>query len=332
MASMRDVAARAGVSAKTVSRVFNDDPHVSVATRRRVTLALDELNYVPNAIPTTLRNGRAPVIGVAVPDVVDPFFAQVARAAELHAARHEMSVIIASLGTAEREPAVVGAMLRQALTGLIIAPIGTDHRYLRPWVGRIPMVFVDRPPVDLATDTFVSDDVRGAHLATTHLVEHGHTRIAFLGDTLALPTTHDRLAGYRAAIHDAALAVDEELIVLGATDRTGAAAAVAALDRIRDRPTALFCTNSRAAMGLIPVLRDRALAVTTFGDFPLADLLQPSVTVIDQHPARLGELAAQRISDRLNPAGRRLRRRTTVPVTLVERESCRLSARTPAPA
>ncbi len=332
MASMRDVAARAGVSAKTVSRVFNDDPHVSVATRRRVTLALDELNYVPNAIPTTLRNGRAPVIGVAVPDVVDPFFAQVARAAEQHAARHEMSVIIASLGTAEREPAVVGAMLRQAMTGLIIAPIGTDHRYLRPWAGRIPMVFVDRPPVDLAADTFVSDDVRGAHLATTHLVEHGHTRIAFLGDTLVLPTTHDRLAGYRAAIHDAALVVDEDLIVLGATDRTGAAAAVAALDRIQDRPTALFCTNSRAAMGLIPVLRDRAIAVTTFGDFPLADLLQPSLTVIDQHPARLGELAAQRISDRLNPAGRRLRRCTTVPVTLVERESCRLSARTPAPA
>lgn len=189
MASMRDVAARAGVSAKTVSRVFNHDPHVTAETRERVEKALRELDYVANSIPTTLRNGRAPVIGVAVPDIVDPFFAQVARAAELRAADRGMSVIIASLGTAEREPEVAGAMLRQALTGLIIAPVGDDHRYLRPWADRIPVVFVDRPPVGLTADVFVTDDLRGAHLATTHLADHGHTRIAFLGHTLALSTT-----------------------------------------------------------------------------------------------------------------------------------------------
>lgn len=325
MATMRDVAARAGVSAKTVSRVFNRDPHVTAQTRQRVETALRELNYVANSIPTTLRNGRAPVIGVAVPDIVDPFFAQVARAAELHAADHGMSVIIASLGTAEREPEVVGAMLRQALTGLIIAPVGGHHRYLRPWADRIPVVFVDRPPVGLTADVFVTDDLRGAHLATTHLVEHGHARIAFLGDTLALSTTRDRLAGYRRAIADAGLEFDDRLIVLGATDRAGAAAAVAALDALDERPTALFCTNSRAAIGLIPALRTRSIAVTTFGDFPLADLLRPSLTVIDQHPQGLGELAAQRVSDRLRQPRGRWPRHIVLPVELVERESCRVT-------
>ena len=332
MATMRDVAARAGVSAKTVSRVFNQDPHVSDTTRQRVSAALDELNYVPNAIPTTLRNGRAPVIGVAVPDIVDPFFAQLARAAEQHAARRGMSVIIASLGTAEREPEVVQAMLRQALTGLIIAPIGDDHDYLRAWVDRIPVVFADRPPVGVGADLFVADDRRGAHLATTHLADHGHTRIAFLGDTLALSTTQDRLAGYRRAIDDAGLTLDERLIVLGATDRAGAAGAVATLYRLDDRPTALFCTNARAAVGLVPALRSRAMAVTTFGDFPLADLLQPSLTVIDQHPSRMGELAAQRISDRLHQPRGRWPRRTVVPVELVERESCRVTTTPDGPA
>ncbi len=329
MATMRDVAARAGVSAKTVSRVFNHDPHVTAQTRQRVETALRELNYVANSIPTTLRNGRAPLIGVALPDIVDPFFAQVARAAELHAARQGMSVIIASLDSADREPDVVQGMLRQALTGLIITPAGADHGYLRAWVDRIPVVFVDRPPVGVVADTFLEDDLRGAHLATTHLVEHGHTRIAFIGDTLTIPTTRSRLAGYRAALDDAGIAVDDGLIELGATDRSGAAAAFAALERLDRRPTALFCTNSRAAIGLIPALRSSGLAVTTFGDFPLADMLTPALTVVDQDPLRLGQLAAQRVSDRLAHPQRRYQRRTVLPVTLVERESCRVTDRLP---
>lgn len=325
MSTMRDVAAVAGVSAKTVSRVFNDDPHVTPETKQRVEAALRELNYVPNAIATTFRTGRAPVIGVAVPDIIDPFFASIAKAAETLAAEQGMSVVITNLGNPDREPEVVQSLLRQALSGLIIAPVALDHSYLKPWTDRTNVVFVDRQPVGVAADSFIEDDIGGARLATSHLVGHGHRRIGFIGDDLALPTTRARLEGYRTALTNAGIAVDEALIAVGAIDRAGAAETFATLDQAR--PTAVFCSNGRAAISLVPYLQHTGLAITTFGDFPLADMLTPSWTVIDQDPDQLGTLAAQRILDRLAKPNRRYRRRTVLPVGLVERESCQVAAR-----
>ena len=98
MATMRQIAAAAGVSAKTVSRVFNDDPHVLPATRERVESIMRELDYVPNSLATAFRSGRPSVIGVAVPDIVDPFFAEIARAVERAARDHDMSTLVTSLG------------------------------------------------------------------------------------------------------------------------------------------------------------------------------------------------------------------------------------------
>ena len=325
MATMRDVAAIAGVSAKTVSRVFNNDPHVTPETKQRVQAALRELNYVPNSVATTFRTGRSPVIGVAVPDIVDPFFAAMASAADSLAASHEMSVVITNLGDPDREPEVVQSLLRQALSGLIIAPAAADHSYLAPWLQHTPVVFVDRPPVGVTADSFTEDDVAGAHLATTHLVEHGHTRIGFIGDDLTIPTTKARLDGYRAALTDAGITLDETLVTVGAVDRAGAAETFAVLDQAA--PTAVFCSNARAAISLVPILQNTGTAITTFGDFPLADMLVPSWTVIDQDPYYLGTLTAQRILDRLTKPNRRYRRRTVVPVRLIERDSCQISTR-----
>lgn len=324
---MRDVAVLAKVSAKTVSRVFNDDPNVSPKTKERVEAALRELNYVPNSIATSFRNGRAPIIAVAVPDIVDPFFASVAKAAETLATSRGMSVVITSIGDPSREPDIVQSLLRHGASGLVIAPAALDHSYLAAWASRIPVVFFDRQPVGLAADSFTEDDHGGSHLATTHLIEHGHTRIAFIGDDDVIPTTRARLNGYRAALVDAGLSVDNDLVILGATGRAGAAQAYELLDRLRPAATGLFCSNGRVAMSLAPVLRDSGLAVTSFGDFPLADLLTPPLTVIDQDPYQLGRLAAQRVLDRLDHPNRRYRRRTTLPVSLVERQSCLVTAR-----
>ena len=323
MTTMREVAAIAAVSAKTVSRVFNGDRHVRPETRARVESALKRVGYVPNGLATTFRAGRAPVIGIAVPDIVDPFFASIVHAVDRLAGDHGMSVVVTNLGAdAEREPVIVQSVLRQALSGLIIAPIGTDHRYLAAWTRRTPVVFVDRMPVGLAADSFTEDDEAGAYTATTHLIEHGHRRIAFIGDTLDLPTTRNRLAGYRSALADAGLAEDD-LVVLEVWDRESAAMAVSEMLDRPEPPTALFSSNARCTMAAAPALRNAPLAVVSFGDFPMADAFSPSLTVIDQDPERLGTLAVQRVLDRLNAPHRRFRRRTVLPVRLVERESCR---------
>lgn len=323
MSTMREVAARAGVSVKTVSRVFNDDPHVLPDTRERVQAALRELNYVPNDLPSTLRAGRAPVIGIAVPDIVDPFFATITQSIQSLAFEREMFTLVTSLGAdPELERPMVEGLLKRGLSGLVLAPITADQSYLSVWSARLPVVFVDRQPAKLAADSFTEDDAGGADAATTHLIQHGHRRIAFLGEQPILRTAAGRLAGYRAALERAGLGDHPELVILGVDDRSGARHAVEVLRGLPDPPTAIFSSNARCTMYLLPALRPGEFALVGFGDFPMADVVTPAVTVIDQDPGRLGRLAAQRIFDRLDGPDRRYRRRTVVPVRLIERASC----------
>jgi LacI family transcriptional regulator len=326
MTGMRDVAALAQVSAKTVSRVFNGDSHVAPETRKRVEAALRELNYVPNSLATTFRAGRSPVIGIAVPDLVDPFFGSIAKAVGRLATENGMSIVVTDLGDDQgRERVIVESLLRQSLSGLIIAPISHDQSYLAAWTSRTPVVFVDRAPNRVRADSFVEDDHAGAYLATEHLIGHGHQRIAFLGDTIDIPTTSNRSAGYRAALAAHHITFDPALVALGAMDRVGAAAALARLEVVQGRPTALFSSNARCTMALVPALAHGNLAVAAFGDFPMADVLSPAITVIDQDPILVGHLAGQRIIDRGTHPGRRYRRRTVLPVSLIERQSCRVT-------
>lgn len=321
---MRDVALRAGVSAKTVSRVFNDDPHVLPETRRRVEAAMREVNYVPNALATTFRAGRSPVVGIAVPDIVDPFFASIVRAVEDTCSGEGISTLVTSIGDdPAREQPVLESLLRSRLMGLIVAPVADDHSWLGGWADT-PVVFVDRPPVGLQADAFVEDDYRGSYLATEHLIEHGHTRIAVVADTLHRQTTERRVRGYRDALAAHGIPVDESLVALGAHGRSGAGREMERLCALPQRPTAVFSSNARVSMALIPALRSLPVALVGFGDFPMADQLTPAVTVIEQDPALLGRLAAVRALQRLREPERRHEPDGLLPVRLVERASCLL--------
>lgn len=327
MASMRDVAAVAGVSVKTVSRVFNADPHVNPETRARVEAVLRDLNYVPNTLATVFRSGRAPVIGVAIPDILDPYFAAVAKAIEARVGAREMSVLVTSLGSdPTREAPVVESLLKHSLSGLVIAPITSNQSYLKPWASNTPIVFVDRAPTGLVADTYTEDDHGGAYEATAHLLGHGHTRVAFLGDTFELPTTHGRFTGYRAALADRGLPINDDLVVLGVGERGDTTELIAELAALPQPPTAVFCSNARCTMAAIPALQAHGWAVVGFGDFPMADVLTPSITVVDQDPRTVGTLAAERILGRIDHPDRRYRRRNVLPVSLVERDSCGVSA------
>ncbi|OZF45448.1 LacI family DNA-binding transcriptional regulator [Rhodococcus sp. 14-1411-2a] len=326
MTTMQDVAALAGVSAKTVSRVYNNDPHVDPETRARVTDALNSLNYVPNTMATSFRNGQAAAIGVAVPDIDDPFFSSIARAIEERAREDDMAVLVTSLGhDGDQEQALVESLLRRQLSGLIIAPTGSDHGYLERWIDKTPTVFVDRAPDGLKADSFVDDDHGGAVLATDHLLRLGHTRIAVIGDSANIPTSRNRLEGYRESLQTEGIEFDESLVALGVMGRDDARNALTALTALDDPPTALFLSNARVAMSCVPVLQQMELlhlAFVGFGDFPLADAVWPPVTVIDQNPARLGRLAIERLLGRIENPGKRFKRRNILGVELIERRSC----------
>ena len=325
MATMREVAARAGVSAKTVSRVFNEDPHVLPETRAHVEAIMRELNYVPNVLATTFRNGRSSAIGVAVPDIVDPFFAAIARAVDDVARRRGAATLLTNLGDdPEREHDVLESLLSRRLAGLVVAPIGADHSWLKRWKDSTPLVFVDRSPVGLSADTFTDDDEGGGYLGTRHLIEHGHRRIAYVGDTFHLSTEVNRVAGYRRALTEAGIEPDDALVAAYVNDRESTEAAVARLLALPDRPTAVFSSNARTSMMLVHVLPGRELAIVGFGDFPMADLLRPALTVVDQDPRQIGRHAAERVFERVEHPKRRLRRTNILDVALIERESCKL--------
>lgn len=139
MATMRDVAARAGVSAKTVSRVVNNDRYVSAEVRLRVEQAIDELQYVPNMLAVTFRTGRDAAIGVAVPGVADPFFAGIISAVEREASRRSVAVIVTSVGwEPSHERRSIEAVLHRRVAGMIICPVGPDMSFLKPWQARAP--------------------------------------------------------------------------------------------------------------------------------------------------------------------------------------------------
>jgi len=279
------------------------------------------LNYVPNAVATTFRAGSAPIIGLAVPDLVDPFFASIAQSVGIVAAGYGMSVSVTSIGNdqlAERK--IVETLLSQSLSGLLIAPVSDDQSYMKPWIDRTPIVFVDRLPVGVPADSFTQDDYGGAFSATKCLLDRGHRRIAFVGDAPNQPTAQ-RLEGYCAAHRGHGAQPDERLIVFDIWDRPAAAAAVAAMGKLDEPPTAIFSSNDRSSMALVPAIKGRNLAFVSFGDFPMADMLTPALTVIDQDPETIGTLAAERVFDRIAKRRRRYRRRTVVPVSLVERES-----------
>lgn len=324
MATMRDVAARAGVSAKTVSRVFNDDPHVLPETRSHVERIMQELNYVPNVLATTFRSGKTSAIGVAVPDIVDPFFAAIARAVDGVARDRGVATLLTNLGDDPgRERDILESLLSRRLAGLIVAPVGTDHSWLKRWKDSTPVVFVDRAPISLSADTFADNDEAGGHLGTSHLIGHGHRRIAYVGDIMHLSTEVNRLAGYRRALGEAGLEPDDELVSAYVHDRATVEAEVARLLALPDPPTAIFSSNARTSMLLVHAIPRDELAVVGFGDFPMADALRPALTVIDQDPDQIGRSAATRVFERVDHPKRRLRRTTILDVTLVERESCR---------
>ena len=316
-----DVANAAGVSLRTASRVLNDDPRVAPVTRQRVREAMADLRFEPDAMARSLRAGTDTAIGFVVESISDPFFAEVIDAVELEMSRHGRSVLVTST---RRDPGwecdVIGRMLQRRIAGLLLCPTGDDHGWLDP---RVPIVLVDRPAPGLDADLVEIDDHRAAFDAAAHLVAHGHRRIAYIGDTPAIPTSAARLRGYRDALAQHRIEVDEALVTCDCATSQAAAGAVSALIGGARPPTAILSATTRASLGVVPALHSAGrtdIALVAFGDFPMADALQPAVTVVDHPGHEVGRVAAARLLARLDQPGLPIER-IQVPARIVARGS-----------
>jgi LacI family transcriptional regulator len=298
---LRDVAAVAGVSLRTASRVLNDDPRVAVATRARVQQAMRDLRYTPDSMARSLRAGTDAAVGMVVESVADPFFSAMVAAVEQAGSTSGKSVLIASThGDAARERDVVAQMLSRRISGLLLAPTTGDHTWLRT---NTPLVLVDRPALGLDADVVGIDDEAAAADAVDHLVAHGHRRIAYISDHPLVPTSRARLSGYQGAM--AAHGLNAERHVRAeCPDATSAAAATRDLlaGNGSDAPSALLSAATRCSLGVVPTLHAIGrtdIALVCFGDFAMADLLQPGVTVVDHSAEAVGAAAAARLAERI---------------------------------
>jgi len=325
---MRDVAALAGVSLKTVSRVVNGATNVDPALEAQVRKAVAQLSYRPNLTASSLRrsDGRSMTIGLMLEDAANPYSASVYRAVEDVAAARGVGVLAGSLDEdPARERELAAALLRRRVDGLIIVPAGSDHSYLRheQELGT-PMVFVDRPPRLLAADSVMVDNRDGAVKAVRHLIDHGHRRIAYLGDLTSIMTATERFAGYDDTLGDAGITVDLRLIRHNLHTIEAAEAACGELLALAEPPTAIFSEQNLVTIGCVRALRaagaQHKIALVGFDDFTLADLLDPPVTVVAQNPAVVGRLAAEILFRRID-GDRSAPLESIVATRLIERAS-----------
>ncbi|GAA2429945.1 LacI family DNA-binding transcriptional regulator [Streptomyces glaucus] len=302
--TMKDVAARAGVGLKTVSRVVNGEPGVTPETERRVQEAIEALGFRRNDSARVLRKGRTASIGLVLEDLADPFYGPLSRSVEEVARAHGALLINGSSAEdPDREQELVLALCARRVDGLVVIPAGDDHRYLEPELrAGVATVFVDRPAGGIDADVVLSDNYGGARDGVAHLIAHGHRRIGFIGDMPRIHTSAERLRGYRAAMEDASIPVKDSWISLGATDPERVRRAAEEMLSDTDPVTAVFAGNNRVTVTVIRVLaaHARPVALVGFDDIELADLLQPGVTVVAQDAAALGRTAAERLFRQLD--------------------------------
>lgn len=325
---MRDVAALAGVSLKTVSRVVNREAGVSDDLRERVERAVERLDYTHNLTASNLRrsHGRTGVVGALVQDVSNSFSVRLLRSLEDAAREHQCVVLAASIDEeTERERALVADLVARRVDGLILMPSTADQSYLASEVrAGLPTVFVDRPPRGVEADSVVVDNHRGAREAVAHLLSGGHTRVAVLVDLISIPTAAARLRGYESAMRAAGVRPDPKLVVTGLRTSDEAQAALVAMLARPDPPTAVFACRNILSIGAIRALRQLGLseqvALVGFDDFPLADLMTPSLTVVRQDVREIGRRAAELLFSRIDGDTSPPRRILSIP-TLVVRGS-----------
>lgn len=322
--TMKDVAARAGVGLKTVSRVVNEEPGVTPDTIQRVREAIDALGFRRNDSARLLRTGRTASIGLVLEDLADPFYSPLSRAVEEVARAHSTLLFTGSSAeNAEREQELVLAFCARRVDGLVVVPASNDHRYLEPEIDAgVSTVFVDRPAGGIDADVVLTDSAGGVREGVAHLIAHGHRRIAFIGDQPRIHTATERLRGYREAMAAAGLPVNEEWISMGPTAPERVRAALAPMLSGPEPVTALFAGNNRVTVTAVRVLLGelRPVALVGFDDFELADLLRPAVTVIAQDAVGLGRTAAKLLFRRLDGGSDRPRR-IELPARLIVRGS-----------
>jgi DNA-binding LacI/PurR family transcriptional regulator len=333
-----DIANRAGVAPMTVSRVINESGYVSREAREKVERAVKELNYHPNGLARSLKRQRTHVVGILLPDIANPFSAELVRGIqEALLPSGYSSFISVSERSVQREQSALRALFDHRADGIVVATretkAGNDF-LLRLAERDLPIVVVGRALNHPHVDRVTADHWKGAYEAVDHLISLGHRRIGFVGVSAINGAGLRRYQGYLDALREHDLPIDEKLIV-GPTPQFGPGystqddgyAGMKKLLALKKRPTAVFARNDFTAMGAICAVRDAGLsipedvAIVGFDNVPLAAYTTPPLTTVDQPTKEQGREAARLLLERIEGDRARERREICLDCHLVIRQS-----------
>ncbi len=331
-----DIARAAGVAPMTASRAINASGYVSEDAKDRVLKAARTLNYRPNILARSLKRQRSHVIGIMLPDIANPFSAELVNGIHPVFQAAGYSMFLATAGrSVEQERAGLHAFVDHRVDGLLIATRGTqlgDEAIVEITRQGVPVVTVGRPIADCDVDRVTADHWRGAYDVITHLISLGHKRIGFIGVSAADGPHLRRYQGYASALRDHGITLREELVV-GPAEGPGYASVedgyegMERLVRLAKRPTAVFARNDYAAMGALRGAHDLGLsipgdvAIAGFDNLPLARYTTPPLTTVEQPITEQGKRAAEFLIDRIEKRVKEQRRDVTLGCRLIVRES-----------
>ncbi len=309
-ARLIEIAQKTGFSVSTVSRVLHDQSNkykISDKTKHTIRKTAEALGYRPNNLARGLRLKQTHEIGIVVPDLSNPFFATLVKsiAGELRKSGYSIIVCDADENTTiERES--IQLLLDKRVDGLIVAAVGLEDSHLKKFEkNKIALVGVDRCFADLDVDTVSVDNVRGAYLAVQHLIREGHRRIALIQGLPGTQVNHGRLQGYKQALREAHIPLEEKLIV-GDDFRTyNGYLETKLLLKLDDAPTAIFTASDLIALGALEALKEEGrripydIALVTFDDPSFATYLSPALTAVAQPVEKMGEMAVKLLLRRM---------------------------------
>jgi len=313
MATIRDVAEQAGVSAATVSHVINGTREVSPQTIEAVRVAMRELDYTPSSVARSLRTRRTDAVGVLISDISNPFFASLVRGVEEAAYGRGFSVMICdSSEDSARAVRAIDLFRSRGLDGYLVVPTAGGGRELALALrasGK-PFVCVDRCWPEVGADRVLSDNVGGARQATEYLVQRGHSDIGIILGIPNTTTTEERLQGYREALQEAGIPLREDLVVWGHYVSQEAYAVTERLLSVGSPPTAVFSTNNLMTIGALRFLVEHDIEVpgqvevVGFDDLDWGLIVRPPLVVLVQNPYEMGLQAFGLLHRRMEESGR----------------------------
>ena len=330
-ATLKDVAEKLNISVSTVSRVVNNKSYVNPRTREKVLKALGELSYSPNQVARSLKNKSTNTVGIVVPDISEDFFSHVIKGIDYILSHNGYSIILCDTGEkTEKEELYLNLLIEKQIDGLILATVSKKHLLVQNIIDKgLPVIFIDNlPKLKNSYDSVIIDNTKASHMAVEHLIKLGHRCIGIITGKQDETTGYDRLLGYKKALQDNNIKIDESLITIGDfKEKSGYDSMKVLLDKNRSI-TAVYVASSKMTYGAIKAITERGfripedIALVGFDIHDPSGLITPSITTIIQPEENIGKAAAELMLKKLNENGEKFNQKIVLEPNILIRDSC----------